>query len=399
MVIRSVIKKTATVGLVAFVGFASYYAPLKVHSIDPIKATTQAISIALQNSSGLLASVAGSTVNFVKKESLNVFSIKPLTYIKIEAPTFSFLPHFFSNPIQKNPTSISNSSGLIDSLGQTSSPLASQKTSKPEDSVVNIFCSQKIGTLRRTITGSGILINKDGTVLTNAHVAQFPLLSEKNPNVVCLARYGNPANGALGVKVAFISPDWVTQYGKNINTEGVAQTGKSDFALLKLDLSTLGSGKTLSPVSIQRILPSQTDKIYSLSYPADILGTNGVNSALSRQKEQLGINRFYSVGITPNDVIETSASTAGQKGSSGGGILNENGEIIGTITTTANSSIPTKKLIRAMTIEHTDFELVRFSNISLSQVSQYGSQDLKQVFDTKYREYLTSLLNSYLNSL
>lgn len=419
---KDYIQKGSIVFLVIATGLASFYVPLKTNSINPSVAINSAIEQSLELSSEFMTAAVGGAVASLKKNPLNVFNLKPLQYLHITAPFFKIIPttpptSSVKPTIDNSSPSIispanpkSSSSDLKNSLDQTSTPSPTilptilKTASIPEQALVNIFCSQKIvvngkvTNQRRIITGSGILINQDGTVLTNAHVGQFPLLSEKNPNIVCLARHGNPASGATGMKVAFISPEWVKDYGKYINTEGAAQTGKSDFALLKLNLDNLTKSQKalLSSITIQRNLPSLGETIYSLSYPADILGTKGVNSALSQQKETLNVNRLYSVDVTPNDVIETTASTAGQRGSSGGGILNKDGHLIGTITTIVNSNIPSKTLIRAMTLDHTDFELTRLSNVSLAKVVTYGSTEVTQVFDTKYREYLTSLLNNYL---
>ncbi|MDQ5912055.1 MAG: hypothetical protein QG568_268 [Patescibacteria group bacterium] len=405
---KTYIKNGTAVLVITFVGLTAFYVPLRVHSISPIGAISQAFEESLQFSNAFIASVAGSTKSSLKNGPFNIFSLEPLQYLQFKAPVFNPLPLFpTKSPINQPPKTAktdTQDNTLSNSLNQTSASTITKKETRAEDALVNIFCSQKIvvnGKMtnqRRTITGSGVLIHRDGTVLTNAHVAQFPLLSESNPNVVCLARFGNPASGSIGMKVSFISPEWVKEYGKYINTEGAPQTGSSDFALLKLDLISLNKvqKEQLSPITVQKTLPNQGDSIYSLSYPADILGTKGVSSLLPQQKEILSVNRIYSVGVTPNDVIETTASTAGQRGSSGGAILNAQGQLIGTITTIVNSNIPTKTLIRAMTIGHTDFELTKFSNINLDQVINYGGDTVRQVFNTKYKEYLTSLLNNYL---
>lgn len=411
---QHITKNILAVCAVVFVGLASYSIPLKIHGIDPIKETSgslsRAVSVALtrveDTTFNLLATVAGSTKSIkasLNGQPLNIFSLEPLSYLKIQAPVFELLPIFFGGSTKTTP--IKNS--LTESLNQTSAPLVSKREVKPEESIVNIFCSQKIlvngkvSNKRRTITGSGVLIHRDGTVLTNAHVGEFPLLAEKNPNVVCLARYGNPAKGALSVKVSYISPEWVKEYGKYINTEGIPQTGKSDFALLKIGLSTFGTGENppLSPISIQKNFPDVNETIYSVSYPADILGVKGVSASLPLQKEKLSVNRYYSVGTVANDVLETSPSDAGQRGSSGGAIINSEDKLVGTITTVANSSNSAKKLIRAMTINHTDAELVRFSGTNLTQVATFGSADIEKTFNLEYRNSLTSLLNNYLNSL
>lgn len=411
---QQITKNTLTVCAVVFVGLASYSIPLRIHGIDPIKETSETLSRGASNALShieettfnLLATVAGSTKSIkagLNGQPLNIFSLEPLSYLRLQAPVFELLPLFFSSSTK----TISKKIPLAESLKQTSAPLISKQKVRPEDSIVNIFCSQKIlvngkvSNKRRTITGSGVLIHRDGTVLTNAHVGEFPFIAEKNPNVVCLARYGNPAKGALSVKVSYISPEWIKGYGKHINTEGAPQTGKSDFALLKIGLSTFGTGEnpTLSPISVQKDLPSVNETIYSVSYPADILGVKGVNASLPLQKEKLSVNRYYSVGTVGNDVLETTPSEAGQRGSSGGAIINSQNQLIGTITTIANSTNSAKKLIRAMTIAHTDAELSRFSGTSLVQVSIFGSSDVEKIFNSEYRAGLTSLLNNYLNSL
>lgn len=418
-------KNTATALSVVFVASASFYLPLKANDTSLYQARSEARLVLSRSASkihevaanlpaSLLAAVAGSTQSMksaldslgltTKSRALNIFSIEPLSYLKIQAPLFDLIPLFFSTSSKSSPAKKSpdQSQSLDKFLNESSAPIAAKKEVKPEDAAVNIFCSQKIlvngkvSNQRRTITGSGTLINKDGTVLTNAHVGEFPLLSETNPNIVCLARYGNPAKGSLSVKVIHISPEWIKNYGKYINTEGAAQTGEGDYALLKIGLPTEGS--SLSPIAVQEELPALNSSIFSVSYPADILGVKGVGANLPLQNEQLSVGRFYSVGVTPNDVLETSPSSiAGQRGSSGGAIVDQHGHLIAMTTTIVNSATPSKTLIRAMTVSHINFELSKFSNKNLTQVASNGSAEVAQSFNSQYREYLTSLLNTYLN--
>jgi hypothetical protein len=441
-------KNTMTALSVVFVASASFYIPLKSNGISLYQARNEADGVLRLGESkilagtanlpaSLLAAVAGSTQSIRsalnslgltnQSHPLNIFSIEPLSFLKLQAPVFDLLPLFFStstktapakNTLTQTPstaTKASSTKPLSQSLDNASTPITSnlnivKKEPSPEDAlnaVVNIFCSQKIlvngkvSNQRRTVTGSGTLINKDGTVLTNAHVGEFPLLSETNPNIVCLARYGNPAKGSLSVHVSYISPEWIKNYGQYINTEGAAQTGEADYALLKIGLSAIptngSQGAIPSPIAVQETLPAINSAIYSVSYPADILGVKGVSADLPLQKEQLSIGRFYSVGVVSNDVLETSPSTiAGQRGSSGGAIVDSQGHLIGMTTTIVNSTTASKTLIRAMTMAHISSELSKSSGMSLSQVVKGGSSEVTQTFNSQYREYLTSLLSSYL---
>lgn len=358
--------------------------------------------------SNMNASVSAG-VNTGAGKVLNVFSIKPEMYFQITAPIFKILPLSPLNPISPISLTEDLTEDFTNILRKNSIPVDSPLTSpflkdkyatNPAQALVNIFCSQKISTsssngkistLRRTITGSGILINKDGSVLTNAHVAQFPLLSEKNKNVTCLARYGNPAIGSLPMKVAFISPEWIKTYGQYVNTEGIPQSGKSDFAIIKL---VLDNNNLLLPIKIEDSLikPSVGASVTAVAYPADILGKKGINSSLILEKEKLSLQKIYSVGTVQNDVLETGPTSIGQKGSSGGALVNDSDKLIGVISMITGSS----KNIRAMSTDHIDAELSRYARKNLGDLVRYGSFDVQKDFDTKYRDYLGDLLNSYI---
>jgi S1-C subfamily serine protease len=348
----------------------------------------------------MLGYVAGSTRDILKgssiKESLNVFSLKPESLFILKAPTYDLLP------LIKSPTKISTQKdeSLIPPstspslLKKPGAPLIQIAQNNPEKSVVNIFCAQKLGNLRRIITGSGVLIHKDGTVLTNAHVAQFPLLSEKNPAISCMARHGNPAQSSLAVKTAYVSPEWLKTYGKYVNTEGAPQTGKSDFALLKIEMPATG----LYPISVSSTRSlGLSSPVSVVAYPANILDKNGPYSSLFQRKEDLSVNRIYSVGSVENDIIETTGSITGQKGSSGGALIDSNGNLVGIIATVVQAE-GQKTNIRGISIPHIDNELSNQSGYRLKDIINHGSSDIAGYFNTNQKTILASLLNTYLNS-
>src|SRR5581483_7670669 len=88
----------------------------------------------------------------------------------------------------------------------SSAPVSTPPPSAPElspetvnatlrSSLVNILCTTVGGGLFRPISGSGVIIDTRGVILTNAHVAQFFLLKDypfKN-NIQCVVRTGSPA--------------------------------------------------------------------------------------------------------------------------------------------------------------------------------------------------------------
>jgi S1-C subfamily serine protease len=337
------------------------------------------------NSDGLLAAVKK-----VKPKIYNIYTKKPEPYLYVNAPGFKFLPLTKEN---------FNPKQIIQSL---STPVVVPKvTVSPiiENSLVNIFCSQKVGKVKKTITGSGVLINLDGTVLTNSHVAQFPLVADSNNAVVCIARIGSPAQTVLSVKTAFISPEWLKINAKYINSGGGPETGQSDYALLNISYP---DGRTLNmyPSPIDSSPVQVGTDIQAVSYPADILGTKGVDSALYIKKESLQvIDLFTFIGVTSNhpDVIQTSDTTIGQGGSSGGALTNQKGALLGLITTVTDGSTPSKKQIRGISVGHIQDEFSKYHTGGILDVANHGSLAVMKEFNSSMRAQLTSTLSSYLS--
>src|SRR3989344_640209 len=56
----------------------------------------------------------------------------------------------------------------------------------------------------QSVSGSGVLIDARGVVLTNAHVGQFVLLSEVSSNITCTARTGTPAKAAWKMRTLYM---------------------------------------------------------------------------------------------------------------------------------------------------------------------------------------------------
>jgi hypothetical protein len=404
--------------------------------------------------------------------TLNYFSIEPLKFLQLRAPTFSLIPTT-KNPfvsrtspsVSKNtqnstaPTTLPSVSSLFNniinapsSIRQTVTnqlPIVTQNILKPatapipatttlptapapakpsttintspsspilptvspvisssaiasnQNNVVNIYCIQKVGTLRKTFTGSGILINNDGTILTNAHVAQFPLVAEKNTSVTCTARSGSKTEQAHPIKVVFVSPKWSETNAPFINTGGTTQTGVYDYALLKItgrNMDQIG----LSPINISYETQPIGSSMILKSYPADILATSP-NTNLTLMTERVSLDkreRFSSyVGETSEqfDILETGPSTLAQRGSSGGLIatLGNNMQAMITIVLQPRSQGQNKP-IRGITPYHINKDLSEYVSGGLESISLYGSQVLETKFAQQDKERLANLFNSYL---
>ncbi len=395
---------------------------------------------------------ASATNSSFSSRALNFFSIEPLKFLQLKAPTFSLVPTTKNTFVPRQattnnqnstvPTTLSNLfTGILNAPSvirdqisnqlpvnapavitppstqkptvpaQTPSPTPIKPTLSPvitppvlsanQNNVVNIYCIQKVGTLRKTFTGSGILIHSDGTLLTNAHVAQFPLVAEKNTSVTCTARSGNKTEQSHPVKVVYVSPRWSETNAQFINTGGTTQTGVYDYALLKItnrNMAQIG----LRPVNISYETQPIGSSLIINSYPADILATSpGTNLSLMSERVSLDKRERFSsyVGETSEqfDIIETGPSTLAQRGSSGGLIatLGNNMQAMVTIVIQPRASGQNKP-IRGITPYHINKDLSEYVSGGLESISLYGSQVLETKFAQQDKDKLANLFDSYL---
>jgi S1-C subfamily serine protease len=141
-----------------------------------------------------------------------------------------------------------------------------------------------------TATGSGIVIDTNGTILTNYHVIE----------------------NAVKVMVSF-------KKGQTVEAQVVGKDPSNDLAVLRIH----PDGLTLHPLSLGNSSAAQVgDPVYAIGNPFDLERTltTGVVSAL--QREITAPN-----GFTINNVLQTDAPI--NPGNSGGPLLNTAGQVIG----------------------------------------------------------------------
>jgi S1-C subfamily serine protease len=139
-------------------------------------------------------------------------------------------------------------------------------------------------------TGSGIVIDNNGTILTNYHVVE----------------------NAVKVQVSF-------EKGKNVEAKVIGKDPSHDLAILRIPTD----GLTLHPLTLGNSSAVQVgDPVLAIGNPFDLERTltTGVISALQRTITAPN-------GFTIDNVLQTDAPI--NPGNSGGPLLNAEGEVIG----------------------------------------------------------------------
>src|SRR5271156_400565 len=143
---------------------------------------------------------------------------------------------------------------------------------------------------RGEATGSGIVIDSNGTILTNYHVVE----------------------NAIKVTVSF-------EKGKSVEAKVIGKDPSNDLAVLRISTD----GLTLHPLTLGDSSAAQVgDPVYAIGNPFDLERTltTGVISALQRQITAPN-------GFTIDNVLQTDAPI--NPGNSGGPLLNAAGQVIG----------------------------------------------------------------------
>lgn len=255
---------------------------------------------------------------------------------------------------------------LILALTLIISPLTTSAQEAPQnikDATVNLYCRIKIGGATMSTTGSGVIINDRGVILTNAHVGQFFLLAGKNEKSKgsCWVRAGSPATAEYEASLLYISPSWITAYTNSVSkkTEKVG-SGERDFALLyvtgaKNKLTSLNF-KSLPLANLTTVQNLKEAEVVSIAgYPAENLNFDKVKSKLTLAYASSTITSIRSFIKPQADLLVLAPSTAAKSGVSGGPILNQNNEVVALATALENNEKNKKtRSLRAITLVHVD---------------------------------------------
>ena len=267
--------------------------------------------------------------------------------------------------------------------------------------LVNILCMPRDGGSLSPISGSGVIIDPRGVILTNAHVAQYVLLSESSAiDLSCQIRTGSPASAEWSASILYIPPVWVSAHVSEINEDHPTGTGEHDYALLlitgTLNNSSLPSSFPYLPFDTRDAIGFLGDQVLGASYPAEFLGGMAAENDLYPVSSVSPINQLLTFSTDTVDVIAIGGVIEAQSGSSGGPVVNQWGRLIGIIATTSDAPTTAQRDLRAITMSYIDSDL---SVQTGSDLSKFLDGDLNAKVTSFNANIAPGLLNQYIQTL
>ena len=222
---------------------------------------------------------------------------------------------------------------------------------------VNIICSpQSDSSALHTISGSGVIIDPRGIILTNAHVGQFLLLQHQaSPYAFdCVIRNGNPAANAYFASPIYVSSAWIRDNSAVITESAPMGNGENDIALLGIDRSATRAPlpSEFPYVSLTSDTAAIGDSVVIDAYAAQFLNAKTIANDLIQTVVYTTIKSVFTFDTNTVDIISLGGSVAAQEGSSGGGIVNPKGDLAALITTSTVEGDLTKRDLRAITASY-----------------------------------------------
>jgi hypothetical protein len=322
----------------------------------------------------------------------------------------STLPKIASTtPLKKNKSTQGTSTPAKVPASPSEPPIQSSAiidlNTKVRQSIVNILCRTNVDGSLKAISGSGVIIDPRGVIITNAHVAQYFLIKNyAGPNSVdCAIRTGSPAKLAYTAELLFISPKWVTDNKNDIIEDEPLGTGENDYAFLLITGTTDGSTLPSSfPATDFSISDSDIDRFTTIphvvaGYPAGFLGGAEIERDLNVASAVSTIIDVFTFDKSTIDLISVGGSVVAQRGASGGGVVSgKTGKLVGLIVTTTDAPTTGERDLRAITIAHVERAMEAQSGKS---IRGYLSGDLKDTlaeFNGTTYPYLSNILKDVL---
>lgn len=264
-------------------------------------------------------------------------------------------------------------------ITNTSAPA---KTLSPEEvnvlaraALVNIYCTTELGNRTRLVTGSGVMIDPRGIILTNAHVAQNFLFENVSSfgDTDCIIRAGSPASPFYDAEILYISPSWVKENATAFKEESPLGTGEHDFALLRItrslrkDISLPEQFPFLS-LEKERERISVGNAVLIASYPAGFLGSIAIQKDLYQTSTIVQIKDLFTFTDGSVELFSMGGNALSQKGSSGSAVVDLiTGTIVGIVVTSDDGATTADRDLHAIIFSHMSESMKKDIGFSLPE--------------------------------
>jgi len=306
---------------------------------------------------------------------------------------------------QKQTDPLENITQALKNVIVTTKPetVSEELNTQARAALVNIICTTKRSGLLNPISGSGIIIDPEGIIITNAHIGQYFLLKDyPTENFIdCFIRTGSPAAPAYNAELLYISANWIQQNAKAITQQNPEGTGENDFALLRV----ISSRNTNSlPAEFKYIEPDTTESLTTLGapvllagYPAGFLSGEAIQKELWQVTTITEIVELFTFTAREIDLFSLGSNLAAQKGSSGGGVIHiPNEKLIGVIVTSTEADTTDKRVLHAITFAHINRSLFNETGFTLAKLL---SSDLARQATTFQKTIAPTLTGLLVNEL
>jgi len=281
---------------------------------------------------------------------------------------------------------------------QTPSISAEELNASARAALVNIMCITTQGGALNPISGSGMIIDPRGIIVTNAHIGEYFLLERYRQGslIDCVIRTGGPARVMYDAAPLFVSSSWIEENAATIVEDNPTGTGEYDVALLLIT-----SSKTTTPLpssfpfvnyTIHESYAPDTDVLVA-SYPAEYIGGATTQSDLWPVTAPSSLLETFTFQTGSADLISIQGSIASQHGSSGGGIFESTtGKLIGVIATSTDGSTTADRQLNAITFGHINSTLIQDTGLTLSQFLADPKTQVGYFAETEWEHLLDMLL-------
>jgi len=198
--------------------------------------------------------------------------------------------------------------------------------------------------------------------------------------------------------VLYISERWLDAHAADITAEHPTGTGEYDLAFLVVDTSSVTSPAQVSASTAETREGAtfENDSVLVASYPAGFAGGITIQTGLSLVSTITTIQRLYTFTEGTIDLFSLGGVINAQSGSSGGGVFNQWGKLVGIVTTSSDAAQTKDRDLRALSLAYIEKELRDETGKGLSSFTAPGASERAENYRSDAAPHLAKILTVYI---